>query len=537
MKDKSVWLQKFNRLILKFAQFSTALLEWVAATPMPELLALLLVAALYIMNSVRFELPVGYAGFFALMSDLLADNHFLPPAEVPFYGPGGIPFVYPPLGMYLAGGMVSLLKISMLDYLRWEPALVSILAFIAVYALTRELLVHRIKALLATLCLSTVSIIYVSHATAAGMVRALAFLFSLWLLNIAHKIFSSEQTSRTQIALAALLLGLIALTHLSYLLFSLLSISVFFLHSQRSRFRQNLTQLALIGVGCLVIVLPWYGKVLLQYGVQTFLYASASHGSFGIMHQASGNILAIPELLLSWFYNFGRTWNPYFLAGTGMLGFVYAVFKKRWLLPVWLIVIVLFLGEAARYEVLVACILTADLLGDFAVMGNVERNWKPALQPVAFILAMGLIIGVFFAQGIKQLRARSPVLSEEILAAATWLNESTHPEDVYLLLSDSHDLSEWFPYLSLRTPAIAYWGSEWNGTYEEQQRNFGELGTCLGAGSFSCVVQLLNAIDAEPDYLILPESFADLGEQIRGESDWEVVYNFAGYTIFTSREE
>lgn len=47
------------------------------------------------------SLPLGCAGMFTQMAEQIAGANFVLPAEIPYYGPGGIPFVYPPLGHYL----------------------------------------------------------------------------------------------------------------------------------------------------------------------------------------------------------------------------------------------------------------------------------------------------------------------------------------------------------------------------------------------------------------------------------------------------
>ncbi len=60
-------------------------------------------------NAFRFSLPIAYAGMYTLMAEQIADGGFSLPMQVPYYGPGGIPFAYPPLALYV---MAVFLKLS-----------------------------------------------------------------------------------------------------------------------------------------------------------------------------------------------------------------------------------------------------------------------------------------------------------------------------------------------------------------------------------------------------------------------------------------
>jgi len=77
--------------------------------------ALVLDAPVCFFAATTHSLPVGEAGLYALMSELVVANRFALPSEVPFYGPGGIPFAYPPVAFCLAAFSTALLDISIYD--------------------------------------------------------------------------------------------------------------------------------------------------------------------------------------------------------------------------------------------------------------------------------------------------------------------------------------------------------------------------------------------------------------------------------------
>jgi hypothetical protein len=88
-------------------------------------LILLLCAPLYFYNAIMWPMPKGFAGLYALFAETLANNRYRLLVNVPYYGPGGIPFVYPPLAIYLMAFLTNELHIAPLDYLRFVPAIFS----------------------------------------------------------------------------------------------------------------------------------------------------------------------------------------------------------------------------------------------------------------------------------------------------------------------------------------------------------------------------------------------------------------------------
>ncbi len=531
------WTHKLKTTWFQLMMWTDRVTGRLSKNPVPELITLSIIAGLYFLNAIRFPLPVGYAGFFTLMTEQLSQNGFVLPVQVPFYGPGGVPFAYPPLGLYVAAMLTGLLRIPIFTYLRWAPPLISMLAFGAAYFLFREIFANRIKALLGMLVTSSVGIIYTSHATAAGMVRALALLFSMGCLLVSFRIFRGKSSSHKMIVLSATLFGMTFLTHLSYAVFTLLSLLVFAITSPRERLLPNCVRLVLIGLGGLAVATPWYMTVITRYGAQVFMYAGSSHGSFGILHQASSNFLSIPVLLTKWFYNFGRTWKPFNLAGASLLGFCYAILRRRWLLPIWMISVALFLGEADRFEAMLASMLVADLIFDIASMEELSVKPRFIPRPILSAIFTFLFLGVFLAQGLKDIRSKIPALSPQALEVSTWVQDNSKDDASYLLLSGSHDLSEWFPYLTHRTPDIAYWGSEWTGSYLLEQSYFQSLSDCVEEGSSSCIYRLIDIADIDPDLLILPDSVPWNQEELAPQPNWTLVYDHAGFIVYSKNSE
>src|SRR4030042_2512646 len=134
---------------------------------------------LVIWNALRYQLPMGYAGFYSLMAEQMSGGGFRPPVLVSHYGPGGVPFAYPPVGLYLMAVVTRISGVTSLDYARFAGPIFTFLSLVPMYMLSRKVCQSRAGAVVATLVLAASYRSYLFHGEAAGLVRALAFLFCL----------------------------------------------------------------------------------------------------------------------------------------------------------------------------------------------------------------------------------------------------------------------------------------------------------------------------------------------------------------------
>lgn len=498
-----------------------------------QLFVAAVVLPLYLINSFRFDTPVGYAGLFSLFSDALRQNNFIIPFNVPFYGPGGVPFAYPPLGFYLAAVLTKITKLSMFQYLRWAPAIFSLLAFLAMYAFFKGISWDSQKAALAVLIVACSEITYTTHATAAGMVRGLALWLSLLAGFFAWKSFESQHLDFRKSALAAFFLGLTFLTHLSYGVFLAMGIILMAIWRDRlSLTRLSIKTLSILGLITLVVITPWLTFVHARYGLQVLMGVSDTHGTLGVMHRTGGIWRRIPLDIVSGFLNLGRTWTPYLLSGLAVLAFVYGLKRGRWLLPVWLMFLPLVLGESDRFGIILAGLLIGELVIDLV---RDLPTWKPhrimskeLIQSFAVVLVMGPIIW----QGVKSIPRSQPTLDPEIMQLSDWIRKHTSMSSTYLFLDDGHDLSEWMPYLLQRTPPVAHWGSEWTGMYQSQLLLKEELHRCLEQSSFRCILDMFGGSIPIPDLLIIPGGQSTMAAEILADPGWVQVLVSEHYCVF-----
>jgi len=95
------------------------------------------------------DFPVNDGGLFVAMTRAIEDAGWGLPAAVTWNGMD-IPFSYPPLGFYVAGGLDAL-GADLLDVFRWLPLVTATLIVPAVFLLGRALLRSDIGGLVAAL--------------------------------------------------------------------------------------------------------------------------------------------------------------------------------------------------------------------------------------------------------------------------------------------------------------------------------------------------------------------------------------------------
>src|SRR3990172_3526116 len=87
--------------------------------------------------------------FYTMIKDLQASHYALPVFTT--YNQAEIPFAYPPLAFYIAGLVNALTDISLIDIIKWQPVLISILTVPFFYCFVNRVLNSEPQAAFATL--------------------------------------------------------------------------------------------------------------------------------------------------------------------------------------------------------------------------------------------------------------------------------------------------------------------------------------------------------------------------------------------------
>src|SRR5262245_6281719 len=137
---------------------------------------------------VSASFPLGDGGLFFTMAQELQAAHFRLPA-FSAYNSLGIPFAYPPVGLYLAALVDALTPLSLLDAFRLLPLLAACLTLPAAWLLICDLALAREVRLAAIAAFALMPTGYVWLIVGGGVTRSPSFLFALLSLHCLHRAF------------------------------------------------------------------------------------------------------------------------------------------------------------------------------------------------------------------------------------------------------------------------------------------------------------------------------------------------------------
>jgi hypothetical protein len=496
------------------------ILKWPTLGFTTEWITLISLTALVFFKPIQQAKPLGFAGLFVFMADLLGKNHFIPPETVPLYGPGGIPYAYPFLGFYLLAGARAI-GISTEFYLRFVPPLFTIFSFIIFYCIIRVFSNNRFVAIVGTLLAASSPVVYLYHATSSGVVRAIALFLSL-LTILAFFCGLKQHMKWWDLLLAGIFLGLTIMIHLTYAVFAVLSLVVIAVYRFKGNILQIIRTLTKVAIVAVIISSPWWLMVISRYGTGILLRLWQTHRSLILE-----DIILNPVGFFKSIYGLFNFENPY-LVGAGILSAAIMVSNNRAFLPIWWFIVAIGVGESQRFSAFFAAWLTAELFNMFIEAKNLTSNAK-------FRLALGLsiLIGIGFLPLLQTIHRQQSVLTDELLSTATWFQQHTSSDSGFLDLNTDDKTGEWLPYLTQRESVSAPWGSEWTDKVLTQPAlYYKEVGNCISMQSLSCIESIIRAHRLNVNYILIPSAQTTLIESLTKDSNYMVVFNNGQFKIF-----
>jgi dolichyl-phosphate-mannose-protein mannosyltransferase len=409
--------------------------------------ALGLLLAVRVAPIIAANFPIGDGGLFTVMARDLRATGFALPAFTS-YNDGTIPFVYPPLGIYL----LALIPGDPIQTERWLPLVYSLLSIGAAALLARELVGVRAAAV-AVLAFAAMPITWALEG--GGVTRGLAFallLLALWRVTVLLR-----SPSIRNAALAGVPAGLALLSHPSVGPSLVVSAVVFLVARYSSRGAVGLVAAGLIAAA---VALPWLVVVLSQHGPEPFLLAVGAHGQ-------SPAILRLLAIGPSWLGSL----DP--ILPAALVGAAIAYRRRMWLVPAWLVVLFLVPGGDGRYAALAWAILAS--LTALVIF--------EALLPLgAHRIAAVAILGLLFVASLRASYQSFQPVAGDVRAAMVAEARNAAPGITFSLVPAGPDdpALEWFPALTGRSNATTYFGYEWTKTWYER---VGLYDQALQAGS------------------------------------------------------
>lgn len=493
---------------------------------LPLLIVLVFTALLVFFQAFRYTFPLGYAGMYTLIAEGISGADFKLPMNIPHYGPGGIGLIYPPFAMYVFALAIKL-GIPVWTYLKFAPAVFSLLAMLPFYYLTLELIGSKAAGVVAAILFFTTPVIYYTHVWSAGVVRGLALCFCLAGLYFYFR--ALRNGSWHNLLLAGFFLGLLLTTHWLYIVFAALA-GLAFLISER-----KLAGLR-VAFGILVIALlvasPWLILILQRHGIANIMMAYSSHGNVDFFRSLDDIPLAMDFVIQNLEYVTGNK----FLAALTFPALILLVIQRKFHLPLTFL-LVLLMGTADIFIQIPAVLMAGA--GSAEVFRFAQKNMtsfsatasKPLMPILAVLTALSIVLSS--TQGLSQIIQYQPELDGNSLETASFVRDNTDPNATYLFVGKINE-AEWFPYLLNRTPVFSLWGSEWKGTYAQQAEILIELRNCEIQKSWPCMESLQQKHSVSPDLLVVPNK-RWLIVQLKDTKAWSVIYTGERYVVWKKK--
>jgi len=443
--------------------------------------------------------PAYGAGLYLEITEQISAHGYGLPATIPGYTAGGVPFAYPPLAFYLAALIRDLTGVGPIAYSRFLPGLVVTATLVPYYFTAKELLDTPQQAGVATLLFAGTPAVLQWHLSAGGIVRAVAFLLVVTGIYVGVRLFRSADAR--WLAPATVLFGLTVLTHPTYTVFFGLSYLLLFVGFSRSI--QGLLFGALVASGGILLAAPWWLQVVATHGPEIFLDASGTHGG----------LVGGPERLLSEFVYPIDLGVEVVVFGAAYAGALYALARRRFLLPAWLVAGGYIMGKP-RFVFVAGSLLTALLFFEvglpavrrLAASTELGRDRRRVVEvgAVALLVLAAAGTGSAFAAGSLATHGGDPsqpaFINDGDREAMSWVASETDADADFVVMSDA---AEWFPLLTDRTILVGQWGVEWTEPerYRQQVEQFESVSRCDRA---ACITRNLRRTGTEPDYVYVP---------------------------------
>ncbi|KYH27823.1 hypothetical protein HAPAU_04950 [Halalkalicoccus paucihalophilus] len=482
-----------------------------------------LVVAGYFLNK---PYPAYATALFPHMAEVLIENGYRRPEVIPLYTAEGLPFAYPPLMFYVMAVLIDV-GIDPLLISRLLPGVAFVLLLVPYFYLSREFLPIR-QAGVATVVFATAPQITRWHISGGGAVRSPAVLFLLIGLYVGVRLFKTGD--RRWILPGAVLYGLTMLTHPVQMAYFGISYLVLFAAFDRSV--RGLLHGAGVALGGAIVGAPWWLYVIRTYGAGTILSASNTHGGLGITE-----LDAVLEAVV--LFNDAGFPSEILIASTALAGAVYALTKRRYVLPAWFVVTIITITQV-RF----AYIPGAMLIG-MAVVGAVvpwlaevvpRRLGRADGETVTTVALAALILsttwfGALYVTGdppFEQRNSLGAYVDDDDIEAMEWAARETPPDAQFVVLDNA---AEWFPFVADRTSLTVWWGAEWTTQerYERQHALHDDLAACDDA---ACVNETTEEYDIDPDYVYVDNDRFDDRRSMVEHERYELAYANDGVTVF-----
>src|SRR5258706_5003095 len=446
--------------------------------------------------------PIGDGGLFYMMSKALQQNHYRLP-EVVHYNGLTIPFVYPPLGFYVAAFITDIFHTSLLPTLQWLPANVLITTIPATYFLALAILKSRFKAGLAAFYYAVVPGLIAWLIMGGGIKRSFGQLFLILATRNIFLLFTTKQ--KRFIIYSIICSSLVCLSHPEATIHTVVIALVLWLFYGRCK--DGIKNTLLVALGTLLFTSPWWMTVLIRFGPSPFLAASQTGFNQAVLFLVPFTAFSQEKLL------------P-ILAILAIIGIVVSVAKREYLLPILYIVPFLIEPRNATnvYIVplaLLASVATVDLLmpglSKLENEARTKEHRQPAQSLSAKLLFAYLAICLLFGMILSGAEISENRIAPDVRTSFDWVRSNTPVGSEFLIVTGKTGLlneftGEWFPALAERQSMSTTQGTEWlkDNLFAQRAQLLSVIRMCYSStGLLKCLEDDANLQKLNYDYIFI----------------------------------
>lgn len=508
----------------KQTRFIEPVISWFEKSTSALWLSILFSVPILFYDAIKKVYPLGFSGLYTLMAQEIVQSNFKLPTTIPYYGPGGIPFAYPPLGAYIMGIFLKLGG-SQWDYLRFAPPIFSLCAILCMFLLVKKLTKSNLAAFTSSILTAISFDLFFLQSESGGIFRALAF--CLGLLSVYFFINLIEKPGFLYAALSGLAFGLCTLTHLGYAYYF-----VFWLVAWQITHlsKKNILWSFLSGAIALGSISPWLFTVINRYGVNVIFNAFQTHNTTYFLQIFSSPTNIVPAVL----QNLNVLIIDWKLLILVMIGIIGLLFRKEFAFPLLFIFNSLFIFEGNRFVLFLSFVLAGyglKFIFDIITKNNFLLNIPVKKSLFSIFIACFLFFS--YLQSFFVIAAIPTLINKDMINMANYLEAHSSKESKYLaLITGDSQADEWIPYLSNRVPLIGFWGSEWTGQSTQQEELTQLKIDCSSIQKKTCLESLFEKLDEKPEYLFVEKKIETLSENLRSDPAGKVIYENSRYLLF-----
>ena len=417
---------------------------------------------------ISFDAPFHLGGLYYEFSRQIILNHFNLPLNIPYYSPGGIPFVYPPLSFYLQALVMKLFSPPIFVTVDLLPPLLAALSVPLFYWIICQLTEDRRIQAASLFAFALMPSAFVNQIEGAGLAEACGTLALLALLGFLFRF--EKRPSLANAILAGVMLGLCILSSPGSAYGAVIISIIYFLkavgQNREKRSDKSAALLLLSALTGILVCSPYWLSIILHHDLGVFWNAFFSqHGNGAIINQIRYMITFKPADMVLFVsdegtYGFLFDWLIF-------AGLVWAMLNKRihfvllffllWLVPrlgSWLVAI-----PGALLAGLGIVHLVLPLFQQAFSPLKIQK--RPPLAPGVLLIVLLLVSVAFPLFALQDMLNRVEVKFTPEEAVTLRKEEIAIPANARVLIAGNGALREWAPTLLEREVLNCQFGLEW----------------------------------------------------------------------------